>query len=81
MGSSVELGLVGLRGMSLHIDINKVVTTDEPANSVGTSPSSDSGIHSLGEQLDTSMVTTDAEEEQNRTSRIYTPTQRCVIDT
>ena len=55
---------------------------DEPANSVGTSPSSDSGIHSLGEQWeDTSVVTTDAEEEQNRTSRIYTPTQRCVIDT
>ena len=82
MGSSVELGLVGLRGMSLQIDINKVVTTDEPANSVGTSPSSDSGIHRLGEQWeDTSVVTTDVEEEQNRTSRIYTPTQRCVIDT
>ena len=82
VGSSVELGLVVLRGMSLQIDINKVVTTDEPANSVGTSPSSDSGMHSLGEQWeDTSVVTTDAEEEQNRTSRIYTPTQRCVIDT
>ena len=82
VGSSVELGLVGLRGMSLQIDINKIVTTDEAANSVGTSPSSDSGIHSLGEQWeDTIVVTTDAEEEQNRTSRIYTPTQRCVIDT
>ena len=58
-----------------------VVTTDEPANSVGTSPSSDSGIHSLGEQWeDTSVVTTDAEEEQNRASRIYTLTQRGVID-
>ena len=82
VGSSVELGLVGPRGMSLQIDIYKVVTTDEPMNSVGTSPSSDSGIHSLGEQWeDTSVITTDAEEEQNRTSRIYTPTQRCVIDT
>ena len=82
VGSSVELGLVGLRGMSLQIDINKVVTTDEPANLVGTSPSSDSGIHSLGEQWeDTSVVTTDAEEEENRTSQIYTPTQWCVIDT
>ena len=82
VGSSVELDLVGLRGMSLQIDINKVVTTDEPANSVGTSPSSDSGVHSLGEQWeDTSVVTTDAKEEQNRTSRIYTPTQRCVIGT
>ena len=36
----------------------------------------------MGKQWeDTSVVTTDAEEEQNRTSRIYTPTQRCVIDT
>ena len=82
MGSSDELGLVGPRGMFLQIDIKKVVTTDEPANSVGTSPSSDSGIHSLGEQWeDTSVVTTDTEEEQNRTSRIYTPTERRVIDT
>ena len=45
----------------------------------------------MGEQWeDTSVVTTDTEEQQNRTSRIYTaeeeqnrnePTQRCVIDT
>ena len=82
VGSSVELGLVGLRGMSLQIDINKVVTNDEPSNSVGMSPSSDSGIHTLGEQWeDTSMVTTDAEEEQTRTSQIYTPKQWCMIDT
>ena len=82
VGSSDELGLVGPRGMFLQIDIKKVVTTDEPANSVGTSPSSDSGIHSLGEQWeDTSLVTTDTEEEQNSMSRIYTPTERRVIDT
>ena len=44
-----------------------------------TSPSSDSGIHSLGEQWeDTSLITTDTEEEQNRTSRIRTPTGRRV---
>ena len=30
---------------------------------------------------DTSVVTTNAEEEQNRMSQIYTLTQRCVIDT
>ena len=75
-------GLVDPYEMSLQIDINKVVTTDEPANSVGKSPSSDSGIHSLGEQWeDTSVVTTDAEEEHNRASRIYAPTQRCMINT
>ena len=68
--------------MSVQIDINEVVTTDEPANSVGTSPSSDSGIHSLGEQWeDISVTTVDAEEEQNRTTLIYTPIQRCGIDT
>ena len=58
-----ELGLVGPRGMFLQMDIKKVATTDEPANSVGTSPSSDSGIHSLGEQWeDTNVVTTDTED-------------------
>ena len=69
VGSTVELGLVGLREKLLRIDITKVVTSDEPANSIGTSPSSDSGIHSLGEQWeDTSLITTDTEEEQNSTS-------------
>ena len=53
-GPSVKLGLLGLCGMSVQIDSNEVVTIDEPANSVGTSPSSDSGIHSLGEQRDNS---------------------------
>ena len=63
------------------MDIKKVATTDEPANSVGTSPSSDSGIHSLGEQWeDTSVVTTDTEDEQSRMSRIYTPTKWRMID-
>ena len=63
VGSPDELGLVGPRGMSLQIDIKKVFTTDEPANSVGTSPSSDSGIHSLGEQWeDMSVFTTNTEE-------------------
>ena len=51
-------------------------------NSIGTSPSSDSGIHSLGEQWeDTSLITTDTEEEQYRTSQIHTPTGRRVSDT
>ena len=67
VGSTDELGLVGPRGKLLRIDIKTVVTTDEPANSIGTSPSSDSGIHSSGEQWDdTSLITTDSEEEQNK---------------
>ena len=81
-GSTDEPGLVGPRGKLFRIDIKTVVTTDEPATSIGTSPSSDSGIHSLGEQWeDTSVITTDTEEEQNRTSRIYTPTGWRVSDT
>ena len=76
VGSFDKLGLVGPRGMFLQMDIKKVATTDEPANSVGTSPSSDSGIHSLGEQWeDRSIVTTDTEDEQNRM------TERHMIDT
>ena len=81
VGSTDELGLVGLCGKLLRIDIKAVVTTDEPANLIGTSPSSDSGIHSLGEQWeDTSLITTDTEEEQNSTSQIHTPTGRRVSD-
>ena len=34
----------------IQIDIMKIVATDEPASLVGTPPSSDSGIHSWGEQ-------------------------------
>ena len=81
VGSTDELGLVGLRGKLLRIDIKTVVKTDEPANSIATSPSSDSGIHSLGEQWeDTSLITTDTEEEQNSTSQIDTLTGRWVSD-
>ena len=82
VGSTDELGLVGPPGKLLRIDIKTVVTTDEPANSIGTSPSSDSGIHSLVEQWeDTSVITTDTEEEQNRTTQIHTPTGQRVSDT
>ena len=44
VGSTEELGLVDTRGKLLRIDIKTLVMTDEPANSIGTSPSSDSGI-------------------------------------
>ena len=81
VGSTDEPGQVGPRGKLFRIDIKTVVKTDEPATSIGMSPSSDSGIHSLGEQWDTSIITTDTEEQQNRTSRIYTPTGRRVSGT
>ena len=41
VGSTDELGPVGTRGKLLRIDIKTVIMTDEPANSIGTSPSSD----------------------------------------
>ena len=81
VGSTEELGLVGTHGKLLRIDIKTVVKTDEPAKSIGTSPSSDSGIHSLGEQWeDTSLIKTDTEEEQYRTSQIHTPTANTYSD-
>ena len=59
VGLTEELGLVDTRGKLLRIDIKTVVMTDEPANSIGTSPSSDSGIHSLGELWeDMRLITT-----------------------
>ena len=56
-------GLVGPYETSLQVDTDKEeVPADEPAGSVGTPPSSHSGVHSFGE--DGSIVTTEAEEEQ-----------------
>ena len=66
----------------IQIDIMKIVTTDEPPSSVGTPPSSDSGIHSWGEQWENmSISTTDTEAEQNGRPRIGIPTGRRVSDT
>ena len=65
----------------IQIDIMKIVTTDEPASLVGTPPSSDSGIHSWGEQWEMSITTTDTEAEQNGRPRICIPTGRRVSDT
>ena len=66
----------------IQIDIMKIVTTDKPASSVGTPPSSDSGIHSWGEQWENmSISTTDTEAEQNGRPRIGIQTGRRVSDT
>ena len=66
----------------LQIDFMKIVTTDGPASLVDTPPSSDSGIHSWGEQwenMSISMANTEAE--QNVRPRICSPTGRRVSDT
>ena len=66
----------------IQIDAMKIVTTDGPASLVDTPPSSDSGIHSWGEQWENmSISTADTEAEQNGRPRICSPTERRVSDT
>ena len=82
VGSTETPDPVDQRERPIQIDIMKIVTTDEPASLVGTPPSSDSGIHSWGEQWENmSISTTDTEEEQNGRPRICIPTGRRVSDT
>ena len=60
----------------------KIVTTDESASLVDTPPSSDSGIHSWGEQWENmSISTTDTEAQQNGRPIISIPTGGRVSDT
>ena len=66
----------------IQIDFMKIVQTDGPASLVDTPPSSDSDIHSWGEQWENmSISTADTETEQNGRPRICSPTGRFVIDT
>ena len=66
----------------IRIDCMKIVPTDGPASLVDTPPSSDSGIHSWGEQWENmSISTADTEAEQNGRPRICSPTGRRVSDT
>ena len=66
----------------IQIDVMKIVTTEGPASLIDTPPSSDSGIHSWGEQWeDMSISTADTEAEQNVRPRISSPTGRGVSDT
>ena len=82
VGSTETPDPVDQKEISIQIDIMKIVTTDESASSVGTPPSSDSGIHSWGEQWENmSISTTDTEAEQNGRPRIGIPTGWRVSDT
>ena len=66
----------------IQIDVMKIVRTDGPASLIDTPPSSDSGIHSWGEQWENmSISAADTEAEHNVTSRICSPTGRGVSDT
>ena len=46
VGSTETPDPVDQKERPIQIDIMQIVKTDEPANLVGTPPSSDSGIHS-----------------------------------
>ena len=82
VGSTETPDPVDQKERPIQIDIMKIVTTDEPASLVGTPPSSDSGIHSWGEQWENmSISTTDTEEEQNERPIICIPMGRRVSDT
>ena len=66
----------------IQIDFMKIVQTDGAASLVDTPPSSDSAVHSWGEQWENmSISTADTETEQNGKPRICSPTGRCVSDT
>ena len=82
VGSTETPDPVDQKERPIQIDISKIVTTDEPASLVGTPPSSDSGIHSWGEQWQNmSICMTDTEAEQNGRPRICIPTGWRVSDT
>ena len=82
VGSTETPDPVDQKERPIQIDIMKIVTTDEPASHVDTPPSSDSGIHSWGEQWENmSISTTDTEVEQNGRPRIGSPIGRHVRDT
>ena len=81
VGSTETPDPVDQKERPIQIDIMKIVTTDVPASLVGTPPSSDSVIHSWGEEWENmSISTTDTEEEQNGRPRICIPTGRRVSD-
>ena len=59
----------------IQIDFMKIVQTDGPASLVDTPPSSDSGIHSWGEQWENMRISTaDTETEHNGRPIICSPT-------
>ena len=66
----------------IQIDFMKIVQTDGPVSVVDTPPSSDSGVHSWGEQWENmSISTTDTDTEQNGRPESCSQTGRCVSDT
>ena len=82
VGSTVIPDPVEQTESPIQTDFMKIVTTDGPASLGDTPPSSDSGIHSLGEQWENmSISTADTEAEQNGRPTNCSPTGRRGSDT
>ena len=82
VGSTVIPDPVEQTESPIQTDFMEIVTTDGPASLGDTPPSSDSGIHSLGEQWENmSISTVDMESEQNGRPTNCSPTGRHGSDT
>ena len=82
VGSTVTPESVDQTERPIQTDVMKIAKTDGPASLLDTPPSSDSGIHSWGEQWENmSISTADMEAEQNVRQRICSPTGRRGSDT
>ena len=82
VGSTGILDPVNQTGSPIQSDFRKIGTINGPASSGDTPPSSDSGVHSLGEQWENmSTNSIDMESEQNERSSYGNTTRRCVSDT
>ena len=82
VGSTGILDPVNQTGSPIQTDSMKIGTTNEPASLGDTPPSSDSGVHSLGEQWENmSTNSMDMESEQNERPTYGSTMRRRVSDT
>ena len=80
VGPTGILDPVNQTGSPIQSDFRKIDTINGPASSGDTPPSSDSGVHSLGEQWE-STNSIDMESEQNERPSYGATTRRHVSDT
>ena len=82
VGSTCILDPVNQTGSPIQSNFRKIGTINGPASSGDTPPSSDSGVHSLGEQWENmSSNSIDMESEQNERPSYGNTTRRRVSDT
>ena len=81
-GSTDVLDPVNQTGRDIQLDLLKICTVNGLASSGNTPPSSDSGVHSLGEQWENmSTNSIDMESEQTERPSYGGATRRCVSNT